>query len=329
MPDLATIAPAEPARVHKTNVAVPEALSAHLRDDTELRHNAHAAVAPYHMALKETASGIEVSGDAPAVLVMQRWLEQAAANWRTTGPHAVPDGPSLRSAIDGALKRDLVLRLAGLPKPVRPLTLTQHAYIETLIEGRAPLVLASGPTGTGKTHLALAAGLNLLETGAVQHMIVARPDVARDAQAMPAELRNDRVYDESFAGIEDELNDLVGPDVVRRLQADRRLEICPVGRLQGRTFGHAFLVIDEAQNMNVRVTRMVVSRLGEKSRMVMVGDPDHCDMREDGRSGFDHLAGLVEGEDFARIIRFDVPDIVRNPVVARLETLYAREAGAG
>ncbi|WP_420434216.1 PhoH family protein [Hyphobacterium sp.] len=329
MPDLATIAPAEPAPTHKANVAVPEALSAHLRDNTGLRHSAHAAVAPYHMALKETASGIEVSGDAPAVLVMQRWLEKAAASWRTTGPHDVPDGASLRSAIDGALKRDLVLRLAGLPKPVRPLTLTQHAYIEALIEGRAPVIMASGPTGTGKTHLALAAGLSLLETGAVQHMIVARPNVAREGQVMTAELRNNRVYDESFAGIEDELNDLVGPDVVHRLQASRKLEICPVGHLQGRTFGHAFMVIDEAQNMNVRTTRMVVSRLGEKSRIVLVGDPDHCDMREDGRSGFDHLTSLVEGEDFARIIRFEVPDIVRNPVVARLETLYGRDGGAG
>jgi phosphate starvation-inducible PhoH-like protein len=260
---------------------------------------------------------------------MQRWLEAAASVWRCADPKAWPNADTLQAAIDSALKRDLVLRLAGLPKPVRPLTLTQHAYIETLLEGRASLVMAAGPTGTGKTHLALAAGLSLLETGAVRHMVVARPSRASEGQAMTTELRQDRVYDESFAGIEDELTDLVGPDEVRKLQAARRLEICPVGKLRGRTFGHAFVVIDEAQNMNVRRTRMVVSRLGEQSRMELIGDPDHCDMRDDRISGFNHLIGLVETEDFARIIRFDVPDIVRNPVVARLETLYARDAKTG
>jgi phosphate starvation-inducible protein PhoH and related proteins len=327
MSDLAAIAPAASARSHRSNITVPDALSAQLRDDTDLRHAAHAALLPYHMSLKETESGIEVSGDAPAVVVIQRWLEQAAINWSTIEPHEAPDIASLHTAVHGALKRDLVLRLAGLPKPVRPLTLTQHAYIETMIEGQASLILASGPTGTGKTHLALAAGLSLLESGAVRHLIVACPDAPSTSQSTRSDVQPEQIFDRRFAGIEDELIDLVGPEEMRRLLDERRLDICPIDQLRGRTFRETFLVIDGAQNMDISRTRMVVSRLGENSRMVLIGDPDQCELRLGRPSGFNHLIEMVDGEDFAKIIRFDVPDIIRNPVVARLEALYARDPG--
>ncbi|WP_421790385.1 PhoH family protein [Hyphobacterium sp.] len=329
MPDSAQSAiKRDTAHARCVKVDAPETLASQLRQSRDVVHAAHAALSPYQLSLKAVSQGVEIHGDAPAVLVMQRWLEQIVDHWRASGTHEGLDASSLKAVINDALKRDLVLRLPGLPKPVRPLSVLQHAYIEALLEGTEPIIIASGPTGTGKTHLALAAGLSLLDTGKIRHMIVARPNVIEEGQTMTPELRLDRVYDEGFAGIEDELNDLIGPEEVRRLQQRRRLEVTPVGRLQGRNFADAFLIIDEAQNMNVRRTRMAVSRLGENSRMVLIGDPNHCELRNDGQSGFEHLLKMVEREDFARIIHFTVPDIIRNPVVAKLEALYVQDASS-
>ena len=139
--------------------------------------------------------------------------------------------------------------------------------------------------------------------------------------------RNELEYDDQFEFLEDILLDLVGNTAFRQLIESRRLELMPLGHMRGRTFNDALLIVDEAQNMSVRKMRMVVTRIGRGSRMVLTGDPEHVDLRGDEPSGLGHLLRMVEGSDFAKVFRFAGGQIVRSPLATRLEELYARDGG--
>lgn len=285
-------------------------------------------VSPFALKITPDDDGLRLSGDDPACAVAARVLETAAEALRATGRlNGALEPPAIDDAIDALLRRDLAVRAPGLPRPVRMHSLAQLAYARDLFASEPPLVIASGPTGTGKTHLALAAGVSRLAQGACKRLVIARPHVIQDGDVVTAEVRADIRYDVQFEAIEDALGELVGAEETARLRAQRQLEILPVGRLQGRTFSDAFILIDEAQNMTVRRMRMALGRLGERSRMVVTGDPVHVELKEDEPSGFAHLLDMVDGEDFAAVHRFQTRQIMRNPVVARLEALYAAHPG--
>jgi len=281
------------------------------------------AVSPFSLRITADEEGLRLDGDDAARLVAARVLEEAVARVKASGRLGGALDPDwIEETIDALLRRDLALRAPGISRPVRTHSLAQLAYARDLFASETPLIVAAGPTGTGKTHLAIAAGVSALAQGTVKRLVVARPHVIREGDVVTAEVRADIRYDIQFEAIEDELAQLVGVDEVNRLREHRQLEILPMGRLQGRTFNDAFILIDEAQNMTVQRMRMAVGRLGEKSRMVVTGDPAHVELKEDEPSGFAHLISLVENEDFAAVHRFAPAQIVGNPVVARLEALY-------
>jgi len=281
---------------------------------------------PYHAAMRLVGSRLELAGDEPAVLMLQEIVRSAAeASQDGTPPDQFWAPGAVATSLQQALERGLAFRVPGLRNAVRPRTVMQHAFMSALLAKSPPVIIGAGPTGTGKTHLALAAGLNLLEDGKYRHLVIARPHVFERGEVITAQTRADTVYDGQFAAIEDELTDLVGPEELNRLQDARRLEIMPVGRMRGRTFQNAYVIVDEAQNMNIQKTRMVVTRLGENSRIVLTGDPAHAELKDEGPSGFTHLINLVAGSDIARVFNFSAEHIVRDPVVATLEALYRND----
>ncbi len=287
-----------------------------------------AKLRPYRVDPALNGNFLELTGDEPGVIIVQTLIQAVADEWISgSAPSDVWSEDRINAGFDDVLKRELAFRLAGLRKAVRPMTVMQHAFMSALLDKGPDIVIGTGPTGTGKTHLAIAAGINHVETGQYRHLVIARPHVFSHGETVTAEARRDTEYDGQFAAIEDELNDLISPDEVRRLQEVKRLEVMPLGRMRGRTFQNAFIVIDEAQNMDVRRMRMAVTRLGQGSRMVLTGDPSHVDLRDPGSSGLQHLINLVADRDFAKTFRFTPRQIVRNPVVAELEALYTADLG--
>ena len=137
-------------------------------------------------------------------------------------------------------------------------------------------------------------------------------------------LRSETVYDDQLVAIEDALSDLLGHDEMRRRIDHGLIEILPLGRLRGRTFNECVIVIDEAQNMTIQKMRMALTRLGRGSRMIVTGDPDQSDLAADEPSGLNHILSLICDTDLALIHRFNVHQIVRNDLVAKIETLYSR-----
>jgi phosphate starvation-inducible protein PhoH len=301
----------------------------HLRAvETKILAAVKVPLAPYRAAFQVVDEIVTIAGDEPGVIILQRLIESSADAFEAGKPPREIWAPqAILATINSVLQRELAFRVPGLRKAIRPMSAMQHAFMEALLAADPPILIGAGPTGTGKTHLAIAAGLNLVEIGKFRHLIIARPHVVEPGEVVTAKMRADTTYDNQFAAIEDELNDLLGPDEVKRLQDARQLEVMPIGHLRGRTFQNSFIIIDEAQNMNVKKMRMAVTRLGPDSRIVLTGDPSNFELKDEGPSGLGHLIDLVGSSQIAKVFQFNARQIVRNPVVAELEALYRADEG--
>lgn len=283
-----------------------------------------AAMRPYRLSLEAAGESIRLEGDRLAVELGADVIErivgaQGAGHLNNEGLRR-----AVSEAIGHGLRHDLSFRLVGLANAVRPMSLSQVAFMNTLLHAQHQLILGVGPTGTGKTHLALAAGLNALALGRVKTLVATRPHLILEGEVITESIRAETSDDYQLRPIEDELHALLGAAEVRRLKEREQLEILPLGRMRGRTFNDAFIVIDEAQNMTIRKMRMVLTRLGFGSRMVVTGDPSQIDLHEDEPSGLPHLIDMIADTDIALVHEFQGAHIVRSDVVARLEALYER-----
>ncbi|MEZ5994213.1 MAG: PhoH family protein [Hyphomonadaceae bacterium] len=285
-------------------------------------------VQPYRLAAAIGPGGLRVTGHELAVTLAQQVVEQLL----TPASNGASDHDLIHIAervIDNALRHDLAMRLIGLHHPLRPLSFGQIAFMNDLLHGDHALVFGIGPTGTGKTHIAIAAALSLLATSKVKNIVITRPYVLMEGEVWTPALREETRYDEHLMPIEDELHELVGPDETKRLKQSGHLLVTPLGRMRGRTFNDACIVLDEAQNMTESKLRMGVTRLGGNSRAIITGDPTQIALRGEEPSGLAHLLQMVQSADFAAVHHFAPRQIIRNPIVAQLEALYAQEREGG
>lgn len=282
---------------------------------------------PYRVQITSGPGVLRVVGDEIAVTLAASIAEKIAEMVQAANAgHGNLVAEATTAVIENALKFELAYRLKGINQAVRPMSLSQVCFMNTLLHSDRSLLFGVGPTGTGKTHLAIAAGLSLVAEGKFKSLVITRPRVLLEGETMTPALRAETAYDEQLTPIDDELRHLVSAHEVQRLAEAGLLEITPLGRMRGRTFNDSFIVIDEAQNMTVGKMRMAVTRMGRNSRMVLTGDPAQVDLVGDQVSGLTHLLQLIAGTDLAMVHRFETYQIIRNPVVAQLEALYSRES---
>jgi phosphate starvation-inducible PhoH-like protein len=281
---------------------------------------------PYPVGFALGRDGVAICGDDVAVKLAKRILEVVAedAHAAAASPEAVSE--TAARVIEHAMTRDLAYRLTGVTRPLRPLTLGQHAFLELALASDKPLVVCAGPTGTGKTHLVMAIALSLLAQEKHKHVVVTRPHVVPEGQPLTPSLRSELTVDDQFLPVEDVLHDLVGRDETAPLLAHDQLRLLPVGMMRGRTFNDSLIVVDDAQNLTIAMMRMAAGRLGRNSRLFVTGDPGQSELRTDELSGLPHLLGLIKDQDFALVHRFERHQMVRNDVLLRLEELYAHAA---
>jgi phosphate starvation-inducible protein PhoH len=286
------------------------------------------AVAPFSINWPKTAAQSELVGDSPAIVFIKLLVERLTP---VLSEHQNSlNAATLRSVIDETLeeafKRDLALRLVGLVQPVKPHSMAQLAFLTDLLNREHQLVFGLGPTGTGKTYLAIAAALNQLAKGNVKRIVITKPHEMLRGELMTQAKRSEKERDEQFEVYFDILNDLIGPEEIRTLIDHRHLEITPLGLLRGRTLSDAFILIDEAQNTDKHWMRLAITRAGQNSRTIITGDPSQSSLPTGETNGLFHLLKMIEGRQIGRTHRFQPQDIVRNSTVAQLEALYA-EAG--
>jgi phosphate starvation-inducible PhoH-like protein len=203
-------------------------------------------------------------------------------------------------------------------KNVRAMSPTQQQLMDA-IDGQS-VVLALGPAGTGKTYLAVAKAVEALETGKVQRIVLSRPAVEAGESLgfLPGDL-NEKLAP-YLRPLYDALTERLGTKRLKTMLAESVIEIAPVAYMRGRTLSECFVVIDEAQNCTYGQLKMLLTRLGWRSTMVLTGDPDQTDLLP-GISGLSDIARRLEPIAEVPVVRLTEGDIVRHPLVASMLTV--------
>ena len=200
-------------------------------------------------------------------------------------------------------------------KTIRPKSEGQGALLEA-IDSRN-LVLALGPAGTGKTYLAVAKAVEALEAGRVGRIVLSRPAVEAGESIgfLPGDMEDKLAP--YLRPLYDALSDRLSMKRVKQLIAEGLIEIAPVGYMRGRTLNNAFIVVDEAQNCTYVQLKMLLTRLGWHSTMVVTGDPQQSDLLP-SLSGLADIAERLERVPDIAVVRLAEQDIVRHPLVASM-----------
>ena len=209
---------------------------------------------------------------------------------------------------------------------VGPRSPGQATYMEAL--ARAEMTFGIGPAGTGKTYLAVAQAVAMLQSGKVDRIILSRPAVEAGERLgfLPGDLKEK--VDPYLRPLYDALNDMMpGEQVVRRMTTGE-IEVAPLAFMRGRTLAHAFVILDEAQNTTPVQMKMFLTRMGEGTRMVITGDLTQVDLPAGTRSGLRDALDTLEGVTGIAVCRFDKRDVVRHPLVARIVDAYEQRAAA-
>ena len=204
-----------------------------------------------------------------------------------------------------------------------PRNLSQETYLELLKNPRKYITFAIGPAGTGKTMLAVQMAIKLFKEGSISKIIVTRPAVSVDEEHgfLPGTLN--QKMEPWTRPIFDVFEEYYHPKEIQDMLEDGVIEISPLAYMRGRTFKNAFVIADEMQNATPSQMKMLLTRLGDNSRMVVTGDLNQADRpRENGLLEFCELYG--QGGDYRMIAmaRFETKDVERHPVVREVLKIY-------
>jgi phosphate starvation-inducible PhoH-like protein len=219
------------------------------------------------------------------------------------------------------------MELRTRKKPLEPRTEAQKAYVANLFANE--LGFGIGPAGTGKTYLAVAVGVTMFISGAVEKIILSRPAVEAGERLgfLPGDMKEK--VDPYMQPLYDALNDFLPAKQVEKLIAEKRIEIAPLAFMRGRTLSNAFVVLDEAQNATTMQMKMFLTRLGEGSRMVITGDRTQVDLPRGTASGLADAERLLKGVKGVTFNYFTSKDVVRHPLVARIIEAYEADEASG
>jgi phosphate starvation-inducible PhoH-like protein len=201
---------------------------------------------------------------------------------------------------------------------IRPKSENQAALMEAI--DNFNLVLALGPAGTGKTYIAVAKAVEALDAGDIGRIVLARPAVeaGENIGFLPGDVEAKMAP--YLRPLYDALNDRLGNKRLRTYLSDGTIEIAPIGYMRGRTLNNAFVVIDEAQNCTYGQLKMLVTRLGWNSTMILTGDPDQTDLLPE-LSGLSEMADRLQHVEDIACVQLRDKDIVRHPLVASMLTV--------
>jgi phosphate starvation-inducible protein PhoH and related proteins len=199
----------------------------------------------------------------------------------------------------------------------------QKIYLSKLHDETNSIVFAIGPAGTGKTLLAVQNGIKLFQEGIVDKIVVTRPAVSVDEDLgfLPGDLN------EKMAPWTRPIFDVIGEyykqvDIAEMLK-EGVIEISPLAYMRGRTFKNAYIIADEMQNATINQMKMLLTRLGEGSKMVVTGDLAQADrVNDNGLIDFCNLLKEKRGLKHIDIVQFDNKDIERHEAVREVLSIY-------
>lgn len=206
-----------------------------------------------------------------------------------------------------------------------PKSLNQEKYIDLLTNDSKLIVFATGPAGTGKTMLAMLAGIKAFKENKIEKIVLTRPAVGVDDERhgfLPGDIN--AKMEPWTRPLFDVLYEHYSPKDVNHMILEGKIEISPLAFMRGRTFKNCWIVADEMQNATPGQTKMLLTRLGEGSKIVITGDIQQTDRREDdnGLLDFKNLFGHYEDSEFIAGVEFEKRDIARHPAVKEILEIY-------
>lgn len=210
-------------------------------------------------------------------------------------------------------------------RPVAAKSANQQAYLDAI--KTYDLVFGVGPAGTGKTYLAVAAGIHLLKAGRVKKLVLARPAV--EAGERLGYLPGDQYakVNPYLRPLLDALHDMMDYATIKRFIASDVVEICPLAFMRGRTLNDAVIILDEAQNTTRGQMHMFLTRMGQRSKMVVTGDTTQIDLPDPRESGLIDAARRLRRTPGVVFCALDTVDVVRHELVQRVIEAYRDDAG--
>ncbi len=218
--------------------------------------------------------------------------------------------------------RDDVISITMRGKPIRPKTVGQRAYIDAIAKNT--VVFGVGPAGTGKTFLAVAMAVEALRKKEVSRIILTRPAVEAGERLgfLPGDLQSK--IDPYLRPLYDALYEMLGPENCQRHMERNTIEIAPLAYMRGRTLDDSFIILDEAQNTTVEQMKMFLTRLGNRSKVVVTGDPSQIDLPYGKKSGLVVASKILNNIDDIGIHRFTDRDVVRHRLVRKIIAAYEK-----
>ena len=279
---------------------------------------------------------LEIEGEAEAVARAESILEDYVALVREG--HVFNDGDlnsylrvvtedrevSFRALVQSGRQRNFGKKMLA------PKTVNQRRYLEAI--ERNDLVLGVGPAGTGKTYLAVAMAVSALLSKRVSRIILTRPAVEAGERLgfLPGTLQEK--VDPYLRPLYDALFDMMESEKVDKLLERNTIEVAPIAFMRGRTLNDSFIILDEAQNSTTEQMKMVLTRTGFNSKMVVNGDITHFDLPPGKRCGLIDALEVLRGVEGISMVQFDERDVVRHNLVQRIVKAYERyneAVGAG
>jgi phosphate starvation-inducible PhoH-like protein len=236
--------------------------------------------------------------------------------------------PGTITAVTGALDQhespaaileDVVWRHRS--RKVAPKTVNQKRYVDSI--RRNTITFGIGPAGTGKTFLAVALAAAALSRREVNRIILTRPAVEAGERLgfLPGDLM--AKIDPYLRPLFDALHDMLDAERVQQALERGQIEVAPLAFMRGRTLNDSFIILDEAQNTTPEQMKMILTRLGFNSKMVVTGDVTQVDLPREQRSGLMAVGDVLEGIEGIEFVRFGGEDVVRHRLVQRIVEAYA------
>lgn len=201
-------------------------------------------------------------------------------------------------------------------------TMGQWQYVQTIRKNF--ITFGIGPAGTGKTYLAVALAVNALKNRDVERIILTRPAVEAGEKLgfLPGDLQEK--VDPYLRPLYDALYDMLGSETVQKFLEKGTIEVAPLAYMRGRTLNDSFIILDEAQNSTPEQMKMILTRFGFGSRMVVTGDVTQIDLPSGKNSGLREAAQILNNVPGIGMIMFDEKDVVRHEIVASIIKAYEK-----